>query len=111
VSVINIGEREAEFSTLRVLGMSRGEIFALLLRENGVITLFGIAAGFPLTSFLLAHYDDIFSTEQYTMLTRASWYSYAYGAALTFIFVALAQGVTWRRIKKLDFMSALKDRA
>ena len=111
VSVINIGERETEFSTLRVLGMSQGEIFALLLRENGVITLLGLAAGFPLTRLLLAYYNDIFSTEQYTMVTRASWGGYARGAALTACFVALAQGVTWRRIKKLDFLSALKDRA
>ncbi|MDR1579422.1 MAG: ABC transporter permease, partial [Synergistaceae bacterium] len=39
VAVINIGERETEFSTLMVQGMSRWEIFSLLLRENNVVTV------------------------------------------------------------------------
>ncbi|MDR1580691.1 MAG: ABC transporter permease, partial [Synergistaceae bacterium] len=41
VAVINIGERETEFSTLMVQGMSRWEIFSLLLRENNVVTVLG----------------------------------------------------------------------
>jgi putative ABC transport system permease protein len=111
VVIINIGERETEFSTLMVQGMSHWEIFSLLLRENNVVTLLGFAAGVPLTALFLEYSNDLFSTEQYTMMMRASGVNYLDGALLTVLFIVMAQAAAWRRIKSLDFLAALKNRA
>ncbi|MDR1650634.1 MAG: ABC transporter permease, partial [Synergistaceae bacterium] len=111
VTVINIGERETEFSTLRVQGMSQWEIFSLLLRENSVVTLLGFIAGAPLAVLFLEYSSDLFSTEQYTIMMRASGVNYLDGALLTVLFIVMAQAAAWRRIKSLDFLAALKNRA
>ncbi|MDR1136568.1 MAG: FtsX-like permease family protein [Clostridiales Family XIII bacterium] len=110
-TIISIGERETEFSSLRVLGFSRGEIFRLILRENNMITIGGLAAGIPVANILLRYSSEVFSTEQYTMHLRAGLLNYAEGFAATVLFIILAQIATYRKIQKLDFMAALKNRA
>jgi putative ABC transport system permease protein len=110
-TIISIGERETEFSSLRVLGFSRGEIFRLVFKENNVAAAGGLIAGIPLANLLLAASSEVFSTEQYTMLLRASPLVYLEGAAATLFFVVLALGATYRKIRTLDFMAALKNRA
>jgi putative ABC transport system permease protein len=110
VAIINIGERETEFSTLMVQGMSHWEIFSLLLRENNVVTILGFIVGVPLTALFLEYSGDLFSTEQYTIMMSASAVNYLDGALLTGLFIVTAQAAAWRRIKNLDFLSALKNR-
>ncbi|MDR2089440.1 MAG: FtsX-like permease family protein [Clostridiales Family XIII bacterium] len=110
-TIISIGEREREFSSLRVLGFSGGEIFRLLLKENNAISAAGVLAGVPLANLLLIYSSDIFSTEQYTMHLRAGPEHYLQGMLLTACFIVLAQAATYRKIQKLDFMAALKNRA
>jgi putative ABC transport system permease protein len=109
-TIISIGERETEFSSLRVLGFSRGEIFRLLLKENNVITVLGLVAGIPLSNVLLRYSSDMFSTEQYTMNMRAGLENYVQGALATIFFIVLAQAATYRKIRNLDFMAALRSR-
>jgi putative ABC transport system permease protein len=110
-TIISIGEREAEFSSLRVLGFSRGEIFRLVFKENNVAVAGGLAGGVLLSHVLLAASYDIFSTEQYTLLLRADLPVYVEGAAATMFFVILALAATYKKIQNLDFMAALKNRA
>ncbi|MDR0424247.1 MAG: FtsX-like permease family protein [Clostridiales Family XIII bacterium] len=110
-TIISIGERETEFSSLRVLGFSRGEIFRLILRENNIITVGGLLAGLPVANILLRYSSEVFSTEQYTMHLRAGPAEYALGLGATVVFIVFAQAATYRKIQKLDFMAALKNRA
>ncbi|MDR2088067.1 MAG: FtsX-like permease family protein [Clostridiales Family XIII bacterium] len=110
-TIISIGEREREFSSLRVLGFSGGEIFRLLLKENNVISAAGIVAGIPLANLFLSYSSEAFSTEQYTMHLRAGPEHYLQGMLLTVCFIVLAQAATYRKIQKLDFMAAIKNRA
>jgi putative ABC transport system permease protein len=110
-TIISIGERETEFSSLRVLGFSGGDIFRLLLKENNVITVAGFIAGVPLANVFLRYSSDVFSTEQYTMYLRAAPENYMQGIVATVFFIVLAQTATYRKIQKLDFMAALKNRA
>ena len=110
-TIISIGERETEFSSLRVLGFSRWEIFLLIIRENNIITIAGLILGIPLTQAFLQYSSAIFSTEQYTMNVRADLLTWAGGAFMTVLFIVLAQTATYRKIHKLDFLMALKNRA
>jgi putative ABC transport system permease protein len=110
-TIISIGEREREFSSLRVLGFSGGGIFRLLLKENNVISVMGFIAGVPLANVFLRYSSEVFSTEQYTMHLRAGPWNYLQGVLATAFFIVLAQAATYRKIQKLDFMAALKNRA
>jgi putative ABC transport system permease protein len=110
-TIISIGEREREFSSLRVLGFSGGDIFRLLLKENNVISAAGFVAGIPLANVFLSYSSDVFSSELYTMHLRAGPWNYMQGLLATIFFIVLAQVATYRKIQKLDFMAALKNRA
>jgi len=110
-TIISIGERETEFSSLRVLGFSRGDIFRLILKENNVITAAGIIAGIPLANLFMIYASDMFSTEQYSMILTADPVTYIQGLVTTVFFIVLAQFATYQKIKKLDFMAAIKNRA
>lgn len=110
VTSVNIGERETEFSTLRVLGFGNQDIFRLILKENNVITLVGILLGIPVGAAMLHYSSSSFSTEAYTIKMEPTVPAMIYAAVATIFFVVLAQGATFRKIKKLDFMQALKSR-
>jgi putative ABC transport system permease protein len=109
-TVVSIGEREREFSSLRVLGLSAGDIFRLLLKENNVISAAGIVLGIPAANLFLRYSSEVFSTEQYTMYLRASPAHYFQAMAAALCFIVAAQAATYRKIQKLDFMAALKSR-
>ena len=110
VTSVNIGERETEFSTLRVLGFGNQDIFRLILKENNVITLIGILLGIPVGAAMLHYSSRSFSTEAYTIKMEPTVPAMIYAAMATIFFIVLAQGATFRKIKKLDFMQALKSR-
>ena len=110
VTSVNIGEREAEFSTLRVLGFGNQDIYRLILKENNVITLVGILLGIPVGAAMLHYSSSSFSTEAYTIKMEPTFSAMIYAAIATIFFIVLAQGATFRKIKKLDFLQALKYR-
>lgn len=110
VTSVNIGEREAEFSTLRVLGFSNKEIFRLILKENNIIMVIGILLGIPVGTAMLGYATYAFSTENYSLKMEPTSASLFYAGMTTILFILLAQVATYRRIKKLDFLQALKTR-
>jgi len=107
---IVIGEREMEFSALRVLGLSGNEIFKMILNENNILLIAGIIAGIPLGISLLSSMSTMLNTDMYTFNMTASLNSVVTAALFTALFVFLAQFATYQKIKHLDLMSALKNR-
>lgn len=110
VTTVNIAEREIEFSTLRVLGFSNNDIFRLILKENNLITLAGIFLGIPAGEAMLKYATMAFSTENYSLNMEPTLTSMVFAGMATVVFVVLAQSATYRKIKKLDFLQALKTR-
>lgn len=109
-TIMNIAERRLEFSSLRVMGFSKNEIFKVITKENAVMTIFGILIGIPLGSMMIGSLKTLYSTEIYTLEINPMPSDYVTTAILTIIFVALAQLATYKKIKKLDFIEALKNR-
>ncbi len=109
-TIMSILERRLEFSSLRVMGLSQNEIFFILLRENVIMTLFGILLGIPIGTAMLESVMAAFSTELYSLEVEFTWSHYGLTAILTLIFVLIAQVATYSRIKRLDFIEALKNR-
>ncbi len=110
MTLMSINERTLEFSSLRVMGFSKGEIFNMLIRENMIMSVLGIIAGIPLGLWLARYMGRSFSTDIYTMNEPVSIGGIGASIALTVIFILFAQLMTYAKIHKLDFMQALKNR-
>lgn len=110
MTLMSINERTLEFSSLRVMGFTKKEIFNMLVRENMIMTLIGIIAGIPIGLWLVDYMSKSFTTDVYTMNEPISLNSMIVSIILTITFIILAQLMTYVKIHKLDFMQALKNR-
>jgi len=110
MTLMSINERTLEFSSLRVMGFSKKEIFNMLIRENMIMTIMGITLGIPLGLWLVDYMGTTYTTDIYTMNEPVTGNNIAVSIALTIIFILLAQLMTYAKIHKLDFMLALKNR-
>lgn len=109
-TIISLSEREMEFSSLRVLGFSKFEIFKLLVKENNMITVAGILIGIPVGKAMLDYSSQAFSTEMYTFHMQPTIAAGIYSTIFTLIFILLASVATYRKIARLDFLQAIKNR-
>ena len=110
ITLISINERVMEFSSLRVLGFHRKEIFRMITRENAIMSLIGILLGIPLGRWMMASMMDAMSTEVYSMPGTVSNKVVAQTALAVVIFVTVAQLATFVKIRNLSFIEALKNR-
>jgi len=107
---IIIGEREMEFSALRVLGLSQKEIFKMILNENNLLMLAGIACGIPLGMLMSSALEEMVTTDMFSFNMAPTGSAMIYAALLTTLFVFFAQFAAYQKIKKLDLLGALKNR-
>lgn len=112
ITIISISERMLEFSSLRVLGFDKKEIYKMITRENGLMTFLGILLGVPTGYGMcvgivssLTSATDLFSIPVIININI-----YIITAIATIIFVVVAQLATLRKIHHLNFMDALKSR-
>lgn len=110
VNVISISERLMEFSSLRVLGFDKNEIFKMVTRENSIMGIFGILLGVPLGYSMCKSMIDSLKMEMLTIPLIIENSSYIITAIATIIFIAIAQLATVRKIHRLNFLDALKNR-
>ncbi len=109
-TMISIGEREGEFSSLRVLGFTKKEIFKMIGMENNVTTTAGILLGVPAGSMLCEYSSAAFTTDLYSIDMTPTVGAIIAAGFFTALFVLAAQFATYKRIQKLDFLQALKNR-
>jgi len=110
MTLMSINERTLEFSSLRVMGFTKIEIFRMLVKENMVMSVIGIIAGIPLGNWLVDYIGIMFNTDIYTLIGIVTTKDIITAIILTVIFIVSAQLMTYVKIKKLDFMQALKSR-
>lgn len=107
---IALSERGRDLATLRVLGFSNGEVGAMLLGEQAVLTIVSIPAGFAGGWALCVWIAHLFDSEVYRIPLVISARTYA----ISFFIIALAATLTafavQRRIGKLDMVEVLKTR-
>lgn len=109
-TIVSLSERKMEFASLRVLGFGKEEIFKMILSENILITIAGIIAGLPLGYGLSAYSSVIFTSDLYTIYMNPTLNSVLISLFLTIVFVLVAQFATYEKIRRLDFLQALKNR-
>jgi putative ABC transport system permease protein len=110
MTLMSINERTLEFSSLRVMGFTKIEIFRMLIKENMVMSVIGITVGIPLGKWLVDYMGIAFNTDIYTLRGIVSIKNIITAVILTIMFIISSQLMTYVKIKKLDFMQALKSR-
>lgn len=109
-SVISFSERKRELASLRVIGFSNREVSGLLLKENVLQSLLGVALGLPLGRLMTQGYISAVSTDLFTMPLVIYPQTYFLSAAGGLLFIWVAHLVAVRGVKKLDLVDVLKNR-
>jgi len=108
--LISFSERERELASLRVMGMSNGEVMEVLSFEQIFLGVIGIIIGIPLTysyNYILA---ESFETDFYNFPMAVDPEVFLYALAGTGIAIFLAYLSIIKRIKKLSMVDVLKER-
>ncbi|UGB39555.1 ABC transporter permease [Frateuria soli] len=107
---ISLSERGRELASLRVLGMTRGEVGALLLGQLGLLVAvalpFGLAAGWLLCWVMALG----FQSELFRIPVQLTTATYAFAALTVIVASALSALLVYRRIARLDLVAVLKTR-
>lgn len=78
--------------------------------ENNVTTTAGILLGVPAGSMLCEYSSAAFTTDLYSIDMTPTVGAIIAAGFFTALFVLAAQFATYKRIQKLDFLQALKNR-
>ena len=107
---ISLSERARELASLRVMGLTRGEISFILLGELATVTLIavplGLVLGYGLASLVVTAYD----TEVYRFQLVVSARTFGFSALTVLLSAVLSGLVVRRRLDHLDLVEVLKTR-
>ena len=109
-TIVNLNSREMEFSSMRVLGFTRNEIFRMILKENNILLIGGILLGIPIGTIFAGYSGAALSTDIYNFEMTPTFWAFILSTIYTIIFVTIAQFATYRKVQSLDFLGALKSR-
>lgn len=110
VTAVSLAERQRELSSLRVLGLTPGEVGRVLYYENILLACIGIAIGIPVGMGLSWLILQAFDTDLYRLPFHIEGATYTRTILLIAGFVALANLATWRKLRKADIIEVLKER-
>lgn len=105
---INIGERQKELATIKVLGFYEKEVRNYIFREIYVLSivgaLCGLALGVPLHWFVIKTVE----MDQMMFIREISPASYFYSFALTLVFTALVSLIMRKSLQNINMVESLK---
>ncbi|MBR3317847.1 MAG: FtsX-like permease family protein [Atopobiaceae bacterium] len=105
---INIAERVREIASLKVLGFTRGEVYAYIFREILLLAIMGDALGMAFGTWL-EHFVVVTAEVDYVMFGRTIHVlSYGYSFALTLVFCVLIMFGMRRKLDKVNMVESLK---
>jgi putative ABC transport system permease protein len=107
---IALSERGRELASLRVLGFTTREVGALLLGEQGILTLLAIPLGWLLGWLLSGYLAGAFESEQYQVPLVVRAQTYVNGTIVVLVASNLAGALMYRRAARLDLVAVLKTR-
>lgn len=108
MGLMSFTERTRDYATLKVLGYHQREIRRLMLHENDLTAVLGVALGvWPgilLTQVVLKSCE----TEASAFVACVSVQSIAIASAITFVFTWLIELFLTRKVRSIDMVEALK---
>ena len=105
---INIGERQREIATLKVLGFYDKEVDNYINKENLIFTVLGIILGLAFGYFLTDGVVASVEIDKLKFIRQVAPISYLYAAVITAIFSVIVNKVIHFVLKKIDMIESLK---
>lgn len=105
---INIGERQREIATLKVLGFYDKEVDNYINKENVIFTLIGIILGLVFGVFLTNAIIESVEIDKLRFMIKISPISYVYSAVITSSFSFIVNWIIHFILKKIDMIESLK---
>ncbi len=110
IAMINIRERKTELVTLRIMGVSSGEIGRMLLWENGILFALGIGLGFPGNLAIRRVLERVMLSDVYS-ITLKMYPKWCLAAlAMCFCITAAAFRAECAFIHNMELTEALRER-
>ncbi len=107
---VSLSERRRELATLRVIGLTRGEISYILLGELAVVTLAAVPLGLALGYAMAAGMVQVYDTEVFRMPMVVAPLTLARSAITVLVASALSALWVRRTLDRLDLIAVLKTR-
>ena len=107
---VAIEERAREFSSMRVLGYTQGEIFQTLVRENVLATIAGILLGIPMARSSVGLMASMLQSEMFYLPAVTSPISYGIAGVLVVLFTVVVMVAIRARVYRLNLLEALSSR-
>lgn len=105
---INIGERQREIATLKVLGFYDKEVDNYINKENIVFTSIGVIVGLVFGYFLTNMIIASVEIDSIRFIKAILPWSYLYAATLTIVFSLIVNYIIHFVLKKIDMIESLK---
>lgn len=105
---INVSERIRELSTIKVLGFFDREVTMYIVRENVILTLFGIIVGLGfgnLLTWFILHQAETDALIFPLIISPAGYFT---AIVMTIVFTIVVMIVTHFKLKRVDMIEALK---
>lgn len=109
-TIISISERKLELASLRVMGFDKADIFKMLVKENCIMIILAIFLGIPFGIGMINGMAEAFNSDIITFPIILSHKIFVTAGVAIVLFAVIAQIATWRRVRDLDFIEALKSR-
>ena len=105
---INIGERQRELATLKVLGFYDKESYSYIFRETIILSMIGSLLGLFSGIFLYRAVIETVEPDMILLTRDLTWQGYLGAAILTMAFTWLVNQCMKPRIKNIDMLESLK---
>jgi putative ABC transport system permease protein len=110
VTSVSLAERQRELASLRVLGLTPGEVGRILYEENVLTGVLGAALGIPFGLAICLLLVHLYDNDLYRLPFHVEQRSLVISVLSTLGFVLLANLAVRRRIQRLDLVEVLKAR-
>lgn len=105
---VNIGERQREMATIKVLGFYDKEVYHYIGRESTILTIIGIMLGMIVGRVLTSYIIKTCEVDMLMFAPSIHGVSYLYSIFITLFFTEIVDIVTYFALKKIDMISSLK---
>ncbi len=105
---INIGERQREIATLKVLGFYDKEVDNYINKENSIYTILGIIFGLLFGYWLAEFIVSSVEVDSMRMVRHILTRSYIFSALCTMLFSVIVNFIIHLILKKIDMIDSLK---
>jgi len=109
-SIVSLSERQRELASLRVMGMTSGEVLQVLTFEQWLLSCAGMLAGIPFTIILMHTLSRAMGSELFSIPVIVEVDMFIVALAGTVFSILAAQWMLSRRVRRLSLLDVLKER-